>query len=118
MNTKILLLAIFAVAFLAIFSFEVQAQTIGNCTNYANYSTNAFPNKTWIITNTTLCLSVNIDNITNITIRNGGSLFLQAINVSFVGNATDSLGIAVESGGTLKIDNGSRIFSANGTNRL
>ncbi len=115
MDKRLILLVIVIGIFLTLNSFSVHAQTAGNCTNYANYSSNAFPNKTWIIANTTICMQVNVDNITNITIKNGGSLFLQLVNVSFVGNTTDTLGIAVENGGTLKIDNGSRIFSANGS---
>src|SRR3989344_7605145 len=110
MDNKLLLLAIFTLVFLSIFVNYAQAQTVGNCTNYANYSLNAQGNRTWIVTNTTLCQKMTIDNITNITIRSGGNLFLQEVNLTFNGSNAMTLGIAVESGGTLKIDNGSPLF--------
>ncbi|HIK02987.1 TPA: hypothetical protein H1012_04045 [archaeon] len=113
MDNKLLLLAIFTLVFLSIFVNYAQAQTVGNCTNYAHYDRNAAGNRTWVVTNATVCLLTNVTNVSNITIRNGGSLHLQEVNISFNGT---SLNFSVESGGTLKIDNGSRIFSANGSN--
>ena len=116
MDKKFVLIVIIAVIVLSLSSFGSRAQTVGNCTNYAYYNTsNAFGNRTWIITNSTLCLGVSITNISNITIRSGGTLYLQQVNISFNGSV-DSVNFTVESGGALKIDNGSRIFSANGTN--
>src|SRR3989338_9629273 len=99
MNKKLILLLIIVGIFLSLNSFGVHAQD-GNCTNYANYSSGT-GNKSWIITNTTLCQTMNITDIMSITIRNGGSLYLQGINLSFSGNSTNSLGILVESGGVL-----------------